>query len=222
MSTRYYFSWFYGFLPEKLVRSLHEDIQGRKSLVLISAQPSDYAGDQVDYADISELTWLTQADLIFEECHFIDYRTQKEEAARLIAEASVVFLCGGDPVRQHDFLAEYDLPGAIQKSEAVIMAASAGSLNLSAAWLRTEDPEDEAAAQTLYEGIGLDRFAYETHAKRDHATFAQGYLFPLSEKIGIYAAEQESAIRVKNGKIDVLGSVYFISRSNIQKLSETL
>ncbi len=44
------------------------------------------------------------------------------------------------------------------------------------------------------------------------------YLFLLSEEIDVYAAEQESAIRVKDGKIEILGPVYL----KIQKLVETL
>ncbi|WP_397386325.1 hypothetical protein [Paenibacillus sp. RRE4] len=44
MSTHYYFSWFNDFFPEKLVERLHEDITDRKSLVMISAEPSDYEG----------------------------------------------------------------------------------------------------------------------------------------------------------------------------------
>ncbi len=46
--------------------------------------------------------------------------------------------------------------------------------------------------------------------------------FPLSEQMNVYAAEQESAIRVKDGKMDILGPVYLISESKIQKLIETL
>ncbi|AIQ68961.1 hypothetical protein PGRAT_16020 [Paenibacillus graminis] len=59
-------------------------------------------------------------------------------------------------------------------------------------------------------------------SQRDYAAFVQGYLFPLSEEIDVFAAEQESAIRVKDGKVDIMGPVYLISHSKIQKLVETL
>ncbi|MFD2875599.1 hypothetical protein ACFTAO_05770 [Paenibacillus rhizoplanae] len=66
-------------------------------------------------------------------------------------------------------------------------------------------------------GWAFDPFAYESHSQRDYTSFVQGYLFPLSEEIDVYAAEQESAIRVKDGKIEIMGPVYYISRSKIQK-----
>ncbi|WNS42302.1 cyanophycinase [Paenibacillus sp. MMS20-IR301] len=222
MSTHYYFSWFNDFFPEKLARCLHEDIQDRKSLVMISADPSGYTDEQINYNDISEWTWLTQANLIFDDYHFIDYRMQKEEARRFIQNASVIFLCGGYPILQHELLAEYELLDGIKNSNAVIMGASAGALNMAAKWLNVDDIDDDAETGTIYNGIGFDYFAYESHAKRDYATFVQGYLFPLSEEIDIYAAEQESVIRVKDGIIDIMGPVYLISRSKIQKLAETL
>ncbi|WP_379161579.1 cyanophycinase [Paenibacillus sp. sgz5001063] len=222
MSTQYYFSWFNHFFPEKLVQCLHEDIQDRKSLVMISADPSGYTGEPNNIDDVSEWTWFNQANIIFDEYHFIDYRMQKEDAQRFIQGASVIFLCGGDPVLQNDFLADYELSDVIKDSNAVIMGASAGALNMAAKWLCLKNTGNEVETSTIYDGIGFDHFAYESHAKRDYAAFVQGYLFPLSEEIDVYAAEQESAMRVKGGKIEIMGPVYLISHSKIQKLVETL
>ncbi|WP_345789269.1 Type 1 glutamine amidotransferase-like domain-containing protein [Paenibacillus amylolyticus] len=189
---------------------------------MISAEPSDYEGEQVNFDDLTEWTWLTQANLSFDEHHFIDYRMQKEEAQQLIQNASVIFLCGGDPVQQHKFLAEYELSDMIKNSNAVIIGASAGALNMAAKWISSADANPKDETTTFYEGLSFDHFAYESHARRDYSTFVKGYLFPLSEEMNVYAAEQESAIRVKKGKINILGPVYFISESKIQKLIETL
>lgn len=221
MKTHYYFSWFNNFFPEKLVKLLQEDVQDRKSLVMISADPSGYTGEQINFDDVSEWTWLNQANIMFDEYHFIDYRIQKEDARRFIQNASVIFLCGGYPVLQNDFLTEYELSDVIRNSNAVIMGASAGAINMAAKWLSSNNI-DEVETSTIYDGIGTDHFAYESHSQRNYATFVQGYLFPLSEEIDVYAAEQESAIRVKDSKIEIMGPVYLISHSRIQKLVETL
>lgn len=221
MKTHYYFSWFNDFFPEKLVKLLQEDVQDRKSLVMISADPSGYTGEQINFDDVSEWRWLNQANIIFDEYHFIDYRMQKEDARRFIQNASVIFLCGGYPVLQNNFLTEYELSDVIKNSNAVIMGASAGALNMAAKWLSLNNT-DEVETSAIYDGIGFDQFAYESHSQRDYATFVQGYMFPLSEEIDVYAAEQESAVRVKDGKIEIMGPVYLISQSKIQKLVETL
>ncbi len=64
LKTHYYFSWFNDFFPEKLVKLLQEDVQDRKSLVMISADPSGYTGEQINFDDVSEWRWLNQANII--------------------------------------------------------------------------------------------------------------------------------------------------------------
>ncbi|MBP2114044.1 Type 1 glutamine amidotransferase-like domain-containing protein [Paenibacillus silagei] len=219
MSTHYYFSWFNDFFPDKLVQWLQEDLQDRHSLVMISAQPSNYEDGQINFEDIMEWTWLHQANLMFDEYHFIDYRMPKEEARQWIQNASVIFLCGGDPVQQNNFLAEYELTDVFKNSNAVILGASAGALNMSAKWVTSRNAAHTVEIDTIHDGLGFDPFAYESHSQRDYTSFVQGYLSPLSEEMDVYAAEQESAIRVKDGKIEILGPVYLISRSKIQKIS---
>ncbi|WP_427052477.1 hypothetical protein [Paenibacillus sp. TC-CSREp1] len=88
--------------------------------------------------------------------------------------------------------------------------------------LFSNDTIPEVKTSVIYEGLSCNAFAYESHAQRDYAMFAEGYLFPLSKEINVYAAEQESAMRVKDGKIDILGPVYLISHFRVQKLVETL
>ena len=87
---------------------------------------------------------------------------QKEEARRFMQNASVIFLCSGYPILQNGFFG----------------GTSAGALYIAAKWLSTDNSGDEAETSTVYEGIGSDHFAYESHSQRDYATLVQGYLFP--------------------------------------------
>jgi cyanophycinase len=214
MKTHYYLDWFYdkGF-SEKLVNVLHEDITDRKSLVMISAESSDYKDEQVNIDGVFERTWFNQANIFFDEYHLIDHRTQMEDAQRLIQNASVVFLCGGNPRHQKHLLTEYELSDLIKKSNAVVVGTSAGGMNMS------DEYVDEC---TVYEGMALNHFSFEAHFDHDSTALIEER-FPLSEKMDIYvAADKDGAVRVKGSKIDIIGNVYLISHSKIQKLVETL
>ena len=214
MKTHYYLDWFYdkGF-SEKLVNVLHEDITDRKSLVMISAESPDYIDGQVDLDDVFERTWFNQADIFFDEYHLIDHRTQKEDAQRLIQNASVIFLCGGNPQHQKHLLTEYELSDLIKESNAVVIGTSAGGMNMS---------DEYVDKYTIYEGIALNHFSFEAHFDHDNTALIEER-FSLSEKMDIYvAADKDGAVRVKSNKIDIIGNVYLISRSKIQKLVETL
>ncbi|WP_033542684.1 Type 1 glutamine amidotransferase-like domain-containing protein [Planococcus sp. CAU13] len=218
MKTQYYLGWMSNFLPEPLANVLQEDLTDRKSLVMISANPSS---DEADGA--AERSWLHQAGIGFEESHLINYSVQKEEAHTLLQRASVIFLLGGNTIEQNEFLMDYELPGLIRKSSAVVIGASAGAINMSAKWLASRNFGYDIEKNTLYEGIGLNNFSVLSHFDlENNMALVRDELSLLSEEMAVYASNKDCAVRVTGNKIDIFGDVYLISRSEIQKLDETL
>jgi cyanophycinase-like exopeptidase len=103
------------------------------------------------------------------------------------------------------------------------MGASAGAINMSAKWLCSKKFGDEVDRNTMYNGIGLGNFSVLSHFDlENNMELVQSELSPLSEEINIYASNKDCALRVKGDKIDILGNVFLISHSKIQKLDETL
>ena len=199
---------------------LHDDITDRTSLVIISANPFLHADDGVGAA---ERSWLDQANIIFDEYHLIDYGLQKEDAQKLIQNASVIFLLGGNTVEQNGLLIEYELSGLIKKSRAVVIGTSAGAINMSTKWLYSKYTGYKGETSSIYEGIGLDDFSVLSHFDlENNISQIQRELSPLLEEMNVYASNKNCTIRVKGDKIDILGSVYLISSSKIEKLDETL
>ncbi|MER2172133.1 MAG: Type 1 glutamine amidotransferase-like domain-containing protein [Psychrobacillus psychrodurans] len=218
MKTHYYLGWFNNFFPENLGKVLKEDIKDRKSLAMISSNPSIY-----EERGATERSWLNQAGIIFDEYHLINYRVQKEDANTIIQDASVIFLLGGNTIIQNDFLMEYELADSIKESKAVVMGASAGAINMSAKWLCSENFGYKVEKSYVYDGIGLDDFSILSHFDlENNMALVQGELSSLSAEINIYASNKDCAVRIKGDKIDIFGNVYLISHSKIQKMDETL
>ncbi|MGE7841674.1 Type 1 glutamine amidotransferase-like domain-containing protein [Lysinibacillus sp. NPDC093712] len=218
MKTHYYLGWFNNFFPEKLGKVLQKDISNRKSLVMINSNPSFY-----EEVGATERSWFDHANILFDEYHLINYHIQKEDAQLLIQNASVIFLLGGNTVKQNEFLIEYELSDAIKKSRAVVMGASAGAINMSAKWLCSKNFGYNVEESSVYDGIGLDDFSVLSHFDlENNMTMVQNELSALSEEINIYASNKDCAVRVKGDKIDIFGNVYLISNSIKQKLEETL
>ena len=218
MKTHYYLGWFNDFFPENLGKALQEDITDRKSLAMISSNPLLYEDNGT-----TERSWLDQAGIIFEDYHLINYYVQKEDAQTIIQNASAIFLLGGDTLKQNEFLIDYELSDLIKKSRAVVMGASAGAINMSTKWLCSKNFGYPVEKSTLYDGIGLDNFSVLSHFDlENNMELVQDELSALSEEINIYASNKDCAVRVKGGNIDILGNVYLMSHSKIQKLDETL
>ncbi|MDW7663074.1 MAG: Type 1 glutamine amidotransferase-like domain-containing protein [Bacillota bacterium] len=220
MRTRYYLGWFNDYFVEKLVMLLQEDITDRKSIVMVSANPFLTGDDEVG---ATERSWLDQANIVFEEYHLIDYGVEKIEAQRLIENASVIFLLGGNTIELNELLVQYELMDLIKKSNAIVLGASAGAINMSAKWLCSKFTGYEVKASSIYNGIGTDKFSVLSHFDlENNLEKIQEELSPLSEEMDVYASNKDCAVRVKGDKIDILGNVYLISKSNIQKLEETV
>ena len=218
MKTHYYLGWFNNFFPENLSRVLDEDITDRKSLVMISSNPFFNGNDGA-----TERSWLDQAGIMFDDYHLINFRVKKEDAQTLLQNASVIFLLGGDTVKQNEFLMEYELSGVIKQSRAIVMGASAGAINMSAKWLCSKNFGYKVEISSVYDGIGLDNFSVLSHFDlENNIAVVQDELSTLSEEMNVYVSNKDCAVRVKGGKIDILGNVYLLSHSNIRKLDETL
>lgn len=217
MKTHYYLGWFNTFFPENLEKMLQKDLMDRKSLVLISTNPSPSEDD-----GSTERSWLDHADIKFDETHLINYRVSKEEAHSSIETASVIFLLGGDTIKQNAFLKEYDLANAIKNSSAVVIGASAGAINMSAKWVCSKNFGYPVETSAVYEGIGLHDFSVLSHFDlENNLAQVQDELSALSEELDVYASNKDCALRVQGDKIDILGDVYFVSPTGMQKLAET-
>lgn len=218
MKTHYYLGWFNNFFPEKLGKILQKDICNRKSLVMISSNPLSSEADGA-----IERSWFDEVGIVFDEYHVINAYIQKEDAQNLIQHASVIFLLGGNTIKQNEFLIEYELAEPIKESSAIVLGASAGAMNMSTKWICSKNFGYEIEGSTIYDGIGLDDFAILSHFDlENNLTLIQTELDTLSEVVNIYASNKDCAVRVKEGKIDIFGNVYFISNTKMQKLEETL
>lgn len=218
MKIHYYLGWFTEYFPVKLEKSLQEDIIERKSLVMISSMPTTH---EIDGS--TERSWLDHAGIKFDEYHLINYRVQKEDAQSLIQNASAIFLLGGDTVEQNAFLKEYGLADTIRQSDAVVLGASAGAINMSAKWLCSRNFGYDVEESNLYEGIGLGNFSVLSHFDlENNMEMVRSELALLSEELPVYASNKDCALRVKGDHLDILGDVYLVAHSEIKKLDETL
>lgn len=218
MKIHYYLDWFNDKIPEKIAKLLDKDITDRKSLVMISADPLFFEGVEIG---TTERSWLDQANIIFDEYHIIDYDIQKEDAQKLIQNASVIFLLGGYTIEQNTLLNKYELSDLIKKGQALVMGTSAGAINMTAKWLCSKYDGYDVEESSVYEGMGLNNFSFQPHLNFENTELFMDELLPLSKEMDIYMADQ-GAVRVKEEKIDIIGNVYLMSNAKMKKLDETI
>ncbi|STO08271.1 Type 1 glutamine amidotransferase-like domain-containing protein [Exiguobacterium aurantiacum] len=216
MVTYYYLGWFNNFFPNNLAHALSRDTTTRHSLVMISSNPASTSVN-----GFTELSWLEDAGIIFDEYHLINYEVGQKEAKRRISEASMIFLLGGDTVKQNMFLYEYDLLESIQSNGGIVIGASAGAINMSSKWVCSPNLGYSTSATTIYNGLALHDFSVLSHFDLEHNMgVVKQELALLSEELPVYASNKDCAIRVQEKRIEIFGDVYLYSQRNMTKLTE--
>ncbi|OGX80639.1 cyanophycinase [Exiguobacterium sp. SH31] len=218
MTTYYYLGWFSHYFPQRLARAISQDIVTRDSLVLISSNPAS-----AEVNGTTELSWLKEANILFNEYHLINYEMNQTKAKRLIDEASVIFLLGGDTVKQNMFLHEYSLFEQVHTSEGVILGASAGAINMSSKWLCSPNFGYEVASPIIYRGLALHNFSVLSHFDlENNMDVVKQELALLSTELPVYVSNKDCAIRVQENRIDIFGDVFLYAYRNMTKLTETI
>jgi len=214
MKIHYYSGWFDENMPQNYLQSLRNDITDTKSLVLIWGC---WGGDEL--IDFVQNTWLKPGNITFDNCHLVDNRKTKEEGHKLIKEASVLFILGGDTQPQADFFAQYELAAPIKQTNANIIAGfSAGAINMAAKGLSAKPPKD-GEKTTTHNGLGMDNFCYAPYFSPSNDDVTKTALLPLSKEINIYATCPQSFIQTTNNQVTAFGDgVYLFANSTTTKL----
>lgn len=219
MSIRYYFSWFDNGFPSNITKLLKNDITDRKSLVMISGNPEE----EIFESDFFIKKWFDQVGILFNEYHIFNKNSSENEMKDILNNASLIFLCGGYPKVQNDFIIKNDLKNTLKYSDSIIMGASAGSMNMSLKWLSSKNTDQSVEYSSVVSGVGLDNFYFCT--KANQSITDKKLIEELSQKLAdtqIFIAIGESAIRIENENRDFTGEIFSMFNKKITNIESSL
>ena len=198
-------------LPCEIAERLREELLKRDCFVCVSAWPADYERNDTDLTDMHGL--FEDFGMSFARQYVIDNRTEAAHAARLIHEASCVFLMGGYPRLQSELMREKNLDVAIRNSGAAILGLSAGSINMAKRSLDTKE------SPVPYDGLGLADITVKPHFKLENRQVLST-LLQISMDLPICAMEDDSAIFVAGDNISYTGQIHWVSKGKISPFSQ--
>lgn len=200
--------------PPDIAARLKEALPCRRSLVFISAWPTEFVRNDQDAAGMHGM--FTRHDMGFEHFTVIDERTDAMDAQQLIRSADCIFLMGGNPTLQHQLIGEKGMADAIRQCRAVILGVSAGSINMARRAL------DIWESPVPYEGLGLVDITIKAHISPDSDLLPRLQQISLEHALPICAMEDESAIFVQEGQISCIGQIRYICGGEIRPFSPEL
>lgn len=170
------------------------------------------------YANI-DVSWFKEIGINLNGITVLNDTMTKEEMFRSIENADIIFLMGGDTLKQNDFLMKNDLKPIIKTFKKVVIGISAGAINLSNISLCSKDEEDGVEKTITYEGIGRINYTIEPHFDIDSKILLQNELYPLSEKKTIYGLPNNTGVRIIDSNFEILyGDFYKILNNEVEKI----
>ena len=166
------------------------------------------------------INMFNEYNITFKKVYCIDSRVTKEEAQHHIEKADIVWISGGDTLKQIKHINEYDLISDLQNREGITIGMSAGSINMAKKVILAKDIEDNIPELSIYEGIGLVDINIEPHlngATEEHIN----EIYKAAQYADIYGIHDNSFIMVVDNNIDIYGT-YFKYQCKIVAKNEML
>ena len=194
------------------IQYIKEYYHNNGSFVLIA---SDFAGhSKTDRHTDVFLNMFKDNGIVFDEVHIIDDRITKEKAFQYVEKADIIWISGGDTLKQIAYLKEYNLIPVLQSREGITIGMSAGSINMAKRVVLAKNIDDNVPELSIYDGIGLVDINIEPHldsASEEH----MNEVYEASHYTTIYGIYDNTFIKIVNDTIDIYG-VYF-KYENISK-----
>ena len=216
MNSNKAIAFFSGFterrFTEEIAMRLKKELTIRKRIVFIYACPEDYQQNDEDSAGMHGM--FEEYGIGFERFCVIDNRTAAADAQKRAREADCFFLMGGGIcAEQMQLMRGKGINDIVRDSPAMVLGVSTGSMNMGRTTV------DIWESLIPYEGLGfaditmIDHFSYED-------TERLRLMKAVSMDRPVCAMEDESAIFIKNGKVEIIGIIHRIEKGEIRLFTE--
>ncbi|WIV11550.1 Type 1 glutamine amidotransferase-like domain-containing protein [Proteiniborus sp. MB09-C3] len=167
---------------------------------------SDFAGySKTDkYADLF-ISMFKEKGIVFDKVQVIDNRVSKDEAIHYLERADIVWISGGDTLKQISYIKEYGLIPSLQNRNGITIGMSAGSINMAKRVILPKDIEDNIPELSIFEGIGLVDINIEPHLDTESEKNMED-IYEATEYATIYGLFDNSFIEVVDDSTEFYGA----------------
>ena len=182
---------------------LSKDLRNCNNILFV---PSDYNEKYTIYKD-KIISWFDNIGISFKENHLVSLDDE-------LNDYDVIFLMGGNPIKQIEIINKINLKNLINKAKVVIVV-SAGAINLSNEAIYYNDYSEKIE---IYDGIGLTDINVYPHFDINNKEFLEEVKM-VSKIKALIALPNESFIKLDDEQIEFCGDCYKVANDNIIKIN---
>ena len=188
---------------------LKKDIKNNSKIVFISSIADAYEKNDLKFNNFIES--FEKIGITFNSSSLIDNRKTNLEAKTLVDEADIVFLMGGSPILQMNFIKEYSLINEI-KNKKIVIGVSAGAINQSNKVVYIDETYEDRVLK--YDGLGLVDINIYPHLVWSNVDYLKE-VFEVSNYVPITILPNDSFVRIENNDILYVGEHNLVENCKI-------
>jgi len=183
---------------------LSKDLRNCNNILFV---PSDYDNEKYTIYKDKIISWFDNIGISFKENHLVSLDDE-------INDYDVIFLMGGNPIKQIEIINKINLKNLINKAKVVIVV-SAGAINLSNKAIYYNDYSEKIE---IYNGISLTDINVYPHFDINNKEFLEEVKM-VSKIKTLIALPNESFIKLDDEQIEFCGDCYKVANDNIIKIN---
>lgn len=198
-------------IPKEIIQFINKYIKSNKVISFIASDFEDYEGNKKFVNKLVDL--FKEQSITFKKVYIIDSLKTKPETHSNLKESNLVFLLGGDTLKQIEYINKFSLKELIKKEDKIVLGISAGAINLGTKVVLAKDESDNIPELSMYEGIGVTNINVEPHCE-----FRNQKHFKELEEASLYSPillmNDDCFIIVENDKYSYYGSYIILDKKN--------
>ena len=200
---------------KEVSRVFQKDLKDCKNIIFIPGGMGK--NSKTDKYVNTDVEWFREIGIDIENVDIFDVNMNEETLEEKINNADIIFLMGGDTIRQFEFISKLNISEKIKEFQGAVIGVSAGAINLGKISICSKDIDDGVENTKIYYGIGRIDYTFEPHFEINNGELLKSELFPASNKFKIYGITNNTALKVSNEKeIDIIkGDLYIINNSEV-------
>lgn len=183
---------------------LSKDLRNCNNILFV---PSDYDNEKYTIYKDKIISWFDNIGISFKENHLVSLDDE-------LNDYDVIFLMGGNPIKQIEIINIINLKNLINKAKVVIVV-SAGAINLSNEAIYYNDYSEKIE---IYDGIGLTDINVYPHFDINNKEFLEEVKM-VSKIKALIALPNESFIKLDDEQIEFCGDCYKVANDNIIEIN---
>ena len=159
------------------------------------------------------LTAFKDKKMFFNDVFVIDSRNSKNNMIDKLKKSNIVFLLGGDTLKQIKSINEYELKEYIVDIDKIVIGISAGAINMAEKVVLARDIDDNIPELSIYEGLGITNINIEPHCDFNNKVHWED-LVEASMYTSLVVMHDDAYIIIDDNNVNYFGH-YFILKNGV-------